>query len=108
MTRRRRYKHGGTRAIRKISDALIDEAGDRWDRIIDAGSQYCLAPSEYTPFLERTVRWVETSHRDAPRPLDRQAFDDIVRKHDPGDLCVQVFARGADVIIGVDRSDCPA
>jgi hypothetical protein len=108
MTKRRRYRLGETRAIRKIDDALIDEVGDRWDRIVDAGSQYCLTSTEYVPYLERAVRWVEMSHRDAPTPLDRQTFDGIVRDHDPDALCVQVFARGAEVIVGVDRSDCPA
>jgi hypothetical protein len=104
----RRYKHNEQRAIRTISDALIDESGDRWDRV-NAGEHYCLHPDEYEPYVSRAERFVEMSHRNAPRPIDLETFRTLASaRPGPEHVCVQVFERSGDLVIGIDTSDCPA
>ena len=104
-----RYKHNEQRAIRTITNALIDESGDRWDRIIDAGEHDCLDPDEYEPYVSRAERFVEMSDRDAPRPIDPETFRTLA-SHRPGaeNVCVQVFERSARIFVCIDTSDCTA
>jgi hypothetical protein len=104
VSKERRYPGGGTRRMRIVDYALIDERGERFEQDRSAG-----ANSHDGRLIADADRLVQLSGRDAPSELTPAEFTRLVERHaGDDDLWIVRFARPGRSILGIDVSNCPA